>query len=85
MLGADAISDKKPIIIDVGIHKKSDDSLCGDVDFSQVEPLASAIKANSLQQCLTFKVLVTGGVKAVSDDVMRTGPQFQRRKCVIEL
>lgn len=31
------------VVIDVGIHRKEDNKLCGDVDFAQVEPLASAI------------------------------------------
>lgn len=31
------------IVIDVGIHRGDDNKLCGDVDFSDVEPIASAI------------------------------------------
>ena len=30
-------------VIDVGIHRKEDGKLCGDVDFESVEPVASAI------------------------------------------
>ena len=30
-------------MIDVGIHRKADGKLCGDVDFESVEPVASAI------------------------------------------
>ena len=30
-------------VIDVGIHRKEDGSLCGDVDFEDVEPVAGAI------------------------------------------
>jgi len=31
------------VVIDVGIHRMENKKLCGDVDFSEVEPLASAI------------------------------------------
>lgn len=31
------------VVIDVGIHRGEDNKLCGDVDFDDVEPLASAI------------------------------------------
>lgn len=31
------------VVIDVGIHRNEDNKLCGDVDFDDVEPLASAI------------------------------------------
>ena len=31
------------VVIDVGIHRKADGNLCGDVDFESVEPIASAI------------------------------------------
>ena len=31
------------VVIDVGIHRKADVKLCGDVDFESVEPVASAI------------------------------------------
>ncbi len=31
------------VVIDVGIHRGSDNKLCGDVDFEGVEPVASAI------------------------------------------
>ncbi len=31
------------VVIDVGIHKDEDNKLCGDVDFSSVEPICSAI------------------------------------------
>ena len=31
------------VVIDVGIHRNEDNKLCGDVDFEQVEPIASAI------------------------------------------
>lgn len=31
------------VVIDVGIHRQEDGKLCGDVDFAQVEPKASAI------------------------------------------
>lgn len=31
------------IVIDVGIHRGADNKLCGDVDFSSVEPVAGAI------------------------------------------
>ena len=31
------------VVIDVGIHRKADGKLCGDVDFESVEPVASAI------------------------------------------
>lgn len=31
------------VVIDVGIHRNKDNKLCGDVDFDDVEPLASAI------------------------------------------
>lgn len=31
------------VVIDVGIHRGEDGKLCGDVDFAEVEPLASAI------------------------------------------
>ena len=42
------------IIIDVGIHRSEDGSLCGDVDFAAAEPLAAAITP------------VPGGVGAVT-------------------
>lgn len=31
------------VVIDVGMHRKEDGKLCGDVDFASVEPIASAI------------------------------------------
>lgn len=31
------------VVIDVGIHRGADNKLCGDVDFEEVEPVASAI------------------------------------------
>jgi len=31
------------VVIDVGIHRGEDNKLCGDVDFADVEPIASAI------------------------------------------
>ena len=31
------------VVIDVGIHRGADNKLCGDVDFGEVEPVASAI------------------------------------------
>ena len=31
------------VVIDVGIHRQEDGKLCGDVDFTQVEPIAGAI------------------------------------------
>lgn len=31
------------VVIDVGIHRNEDNKLCGDVDFADVEPVASAI------------------------------------------
>ncbi|SFR90378.1 bifunctional methylenetetrahydrofolate dehydrogenase/methenyltetrahydrofolate cyclohydrolase FolD [Anaeromicropila populeti] len=31
------------VVIDVGIHRDENNKLCGDVDFDQVEPIASAI------------------------------------------
>ena len=31
------------VVIDVGIHRNAENKLCGDVDFAQVEPIASAI------------------------------------------
>ncbi len=31
------------VVIDVGIHRSPDNSLCGDVDFDQVMPLTEAI------------------------------------------
>ena len=31
------------VVIDVGIHRSEDNKLCGDVDFADVEPVASAI------------------------------------------
>lgn len=31
------------VVIDVGIHRNENNKLCGDVDFEEVEPLASAI------------------------------------------
>lgn len=31
------------VVIDVGIHRQEDGKLCGDVDFAQAEPIASAI------------------------------------------
>ena len=31
------------VVIDVGIHRNADNKLCGDVDFEDVEPIASAI------------------------------------------
>jgi methylenetetrahydrofolate dehydrogenase (NADP+)/methenyltetrahydrofolate cyclohydrolase len=31
------------VVIDVGIHRGADNKLCGDVDFDDVEPVASAI------------------------------------------
>lgn len=31
------------VVIDVGIHRGADNKLCGDVDFADVEPIASAI------------------------------------------
>lgn len=31
------------VVIDVGMHRKEDGKLCGDVDFASVEPVASAI------------------------------------------
>ena len=42
MIGADHV---KPgaVVVDVGIHRKPEGGLCGDVRFEEVEPLASAI------------------------------------------
>lgn len=34
---------KGAVVIDVGIHRKADHKLCGDVKFDEVEPLCSAI------------------------------------------
>lgn len=34
---------KGAVVIDVGIHRNEDNKLCGDVDFEDVEPVASAI------------------------------------------
>ena len=31
------------VVIDVGIHRNAENKLCGDVDFAQVEPVASMI------------------------------------------
>ena len=31
------------VVIDVGIHRDAQNKLCGDVDFDDVEPVASAI------------------------------------------
>ena len=31
------------VVIDVGINRREDGSLCGDVDYAAVEPIASAI------------------------------------------
>lgn len=45
---------EKQVIIDVGIHRKEDGSLCGDVHFAVAEPLAAAITP------------VPGGVGAVT-------------------
>ena len=46
------------VILDVGIHRKEDGSLCGDVYFPQAEPLAAAITP------------VPGGVGAVTTAVL---------------
>lgn len=42
MIGADHV---KPgaVVVDVGIHRRSEGGLCGDVRFDEVEPIASAI------------------------------------------
>lgn len=34
---------KDAVVIDVGIHRNEENKLCGDVDFQNVEPIASAI------------------------------------------
>lgn len=39
----DAYIKEGAVVIDVGIHRQEGKSLCGDVDFEKVEPLASAI------------------------------------------
>ncbi|MGN1479020.1 MAG: bifunctional 5,10-methylene-tetrahydrofolate dehydrogenase/5,10-methylene-tetrahydrofolate cyclohydrolase, partial [Acutalibacteraceae bacterium] len=39
---ADMVKDGA-VVIDVGIHRKEDGKLCGDVDFAAVEPKASYI------------------------------------------
>ena len=31
------------VVIDVGIHRNEENKLCGDVDYTSVEPVASAI------------------------------------------
>lgn len=49
---------EKQVIIDVGIHRKEDGSLCGDVHFAVAEPLAAAITP------------VPGGVGAVTTAVL---------------
>ena len=49
---------EKQVIIDVGIHRKEDGSLCGDVHFAEAEPLAAAITP------------VPGGVGAVTTAVL---------------
>ncbi len=42
MITADYVKEGA-VVIDVGIHRKEDGKLCGDVDFSSVEPVAGAI------------------------------------------
>ena len=42
MITADYVKEGA-VVIDVGIHRQEDGKLCGDVDFAQVEPVASAI------------------------------------------
>lgn len=56
-VGAAWLGDKQ-VIIDVGIHRKEDGSLCGDVHFAVAEPLAAAITP------------VPGGVGAVTTAVL---------------
>lgn len=34
---------KGAVVIDVGMHRDAENHLCGDVDFADVEPVASAI------------------------------------------
>ena len=41
-VGADMVKDGA-VVVDVGINRKEDGKLCGDVDFAAVEPLASKI------------------------------------------
>ena len=45
-------------VIDVGMHRKEDGKLCGDVDFDSVEPVAGAITP------------VPGGVGSVTTSVL---------------
>ena len=56
-LGADCFR-KGQIVVDVGIHRRGDGSFCGDVAFSEAEPLAQAITP------------VPGGVGSVTTAVM---------------
>lgn len=55
-LGADKLG-RQQILIDVGIHR-TEEGLCGDIDFAQAEPLAAAITP------------VPGGVGAVTTAVL---------------
>ena len=42
-LDSSYIGENRPIVIDVGINRNKDGSLCGDVDYDNVAPLCSAI------------------------------------------
>jgi len=42
MIGAEHVS-PGAVVVDVGIHRKPEGGLCGDVRFAEVEPIASAI------------------------------------------
>ncbi|MBM5799332.1 MAG: bifunctional methylenetetrahydrofolate dehydrogenase/methenyltetrahydrofolate cyclohydrolase FolD [Cyanobacteria bacterium K_DeepCast_35m_m2_023] len=42
MIGAEHVS-PGTVVVDVGIHRRSEGGLCGDVRFAEVEPIASAI------------------------------------------
>ena len=42
MIGADHVQ-PGAVVVDVGIHRKPEGGLCGDVRFAEVEPIASAI------------------------------------------
>lgn len=60
------------VIIDVGINRKEDGKLCGDVDFSAVEPLASKITpvpggVGPMTITMLLKNTLTAAKKHISD------------------
>ncbi|MDR2434778.1 MAG: bifunctional 5,10-methylenetetrahydrofolate dehydrogenase/5,10-methenyltetrahydrofolate cyclohydrolase [Treponema sp.] len=57
------------IVIDVGIHVKSDGSLCGDVKFAEAEPIVKAITpvpggVGGVTTCVTIKHVIEAAKKA---------------------